>query len=86
MAGKSGRVSQGWELEEGKQWPERMVGYEKDGNYRREKYGRKEWESIKRKRIVGGNYGGKNKSIRRMGIFRRKFERGKKGEEPRVGK
>ncbi len=54
MAGKSAEVSEVWELEEGKLWPERMVGYEKDGNYRRENYGRKEWESIKRKIIVGG--------------------------------
>ncbi len=27
----------------GKLWPERVVGYEKDGNYRRGSYGRKEW-------------------------------------------
>ncbi len=33
---------------------------QKYGNNRRENHGRKEWESIKRKRIVGGNYGGKN--------------------------
>jgi hypothetical protein len=57
MAGKSGRVSQGWELEEGKLWPERVAGYEKDGNYRSENYGRKEWGSFKRKGIIGGeNY------------------------------
>ncbi len=39
-----------------------MGGYEKDGNYRRENYGRKEWEVMRRMGITGGeNYmAGKN--------------------------
>jgi hypothetical protein len=38
-----------------------MVGYEKDGNYRRENYGRKEWEGMRSMGIIGGKtMAGKN--------------------------
>jgi len=32
-----------------------MGGYEKDGNYRRENYGRKEWGNMRRMGTIGGN-------------------------------
>ncbi len=64
MAGKSGRVSEGWELQEGKLWPERVGEYQKDGNYRSENYGRKEWGSIRRMGIKGGKtMAGKNERV-----------------------
>ncbi len=45
----------------GKLWPERVIGYQKYGNYRRENYGRKEWSSIRSMGIIGGKtMAGKN--------------------------
>ncbi len=59
--GKGGKNKRDGNYGRGKLWAERMVGYEKDGNYRRENYGRKEWESIRSMGIIGGKtMGGKS--------------------------
>jgi hypothetical protein len=50
MAGKNGRVSEGWEF-----LGENLWEYQKKyGNNRRENYGRKEREGIRRMGIIGG--------------------------------